>query len=395
MSTSSESVIAEVPLAQFAAVTAALAEGFPLRAVLSVEGLDAARWAAADRAWTERLDQDPALLSRYQTSYAAAQSRLLSRDEPAPEEGAPARPAPLRAGKARLVRSGTGLAAPVASFAMPSESPAVPAFEPVMMSAQPYSAPAPAPVMQAEPPRMHAEPPMMRAEPPILRTAMPSVIPPPPPAPARPTWAADDQEQTAYAPDPSSTVAIRLKPMEVFPFRATPGGAGEPSRSRPQPRTLAGTSPSLDEVLPFRAVPSHNDPAPERRGPGGSEDSGTHAAFQVQSGGLPFAPAPSREPPAAPRDPRPFVPPVAAPVAAWPEPPPSMSLERHASMCLEIALDPSRVAEVLACYQVTAQEKASADEYYRARIAVEPELGAQWNNAYATYHAWFMSRSRP
>ncbi len=378
MSTSSESVIAEVPLAQFAAVTAALAEGFPLRAVLSVEGLDAARWAAADRAWTERLDQDPALLSRYQTSYAAAQSRLLSRDEPAPDEGAPARPAPLRAGKARLVRSGTGLAAPVASFASPSESSAVPSFEPMMMSPQPYSAPTPAPMMHAEPPMIHAEPPMLRRE-------MPSVIPPQPPAPARPTWAGEDQEQTAYAPDPSSTVAIRRQPMEVFPFRATPADAAEPSRSRPPPRTLVGTSAGLAEALPFRVAPS----------PGGSEDSVTHAAFQVQSSGLPFARAPSRETPAVQRDPRPFVAPVPPPIPAWPEPPPTMSLERHASMCLEIALDPSRVGEVLACYQVTAHEKASADEYYRARIAVEPELGAQWNKAYATYHAWFMSRSRP
>jgi len=390
MSTSSKSVIADVPLAQFAAVTAALAEGFPLRAVLSIEGLDAARWAAADRAWTERLDEDPALLSRYQTSYSAAQSRLLSRGEPAPEEeDAPARPAALRAGKARLVRSGTGLAAPVASLASRSESPAVPSFEAVMMSSQPFSTPGPAPA-PVEPPRMHAEPPM-------IRMAAPSFITPSPQAPARPTWSDDDQEQTVYAMDPSSTVASGLTPVEVFPFQMSSGVASEPATRRPPVRTMAGTSTStsLGEVLPFRAAPSRDDPASERRAAAASDDGGTQAPFKVQTAGLPFVPAPSRETPAAHRDPRPFGPPVAAPVAAWPEAPPPMSLERHASMCLEIALEPSRVGEVLACYQVTAQEKASADEYYRARIAVDPELGAKWNNAYAIYHAWFISRSRP
>ncbi len=45
-------VISGVPLAQYAAVTAALAEAYPLKAVLAVEGLDPARWAKADRGWT-------------------------------------------------------------------------------------------------------------------------------------------------------------------------------------------------------------------------------------------------------------------------------------------------------------------------------------------------------
>ena len=74
---------------------------------------------------------------------------------------------------------------------------------------------------------------------------------------------------------------------------------------------------------------------------------------------------------------------------------PSLSLEQHAYLCLEIAVDPAREDEALARYGVTAADKVRADEHYRARIAADPELYARWSHAYTTYHAWFTQRPGP
>jgi hypothetical protein len=48
-------VVAGVPLTQYAAVMAALAEPFPLDDVLASEELDPAVWAEAELAWTQSL----------------------------------------------------------------------------------------------------------------------------------------------------------------------------------------------------------------------------------------------------------------------------------------------------------------------------------------------------
>ncbi len=388
-------VIEGVPLAQFAAVTAALVEAFPLRAVLAIEGLDAATWAKADRGWTEKLDQDPALLSRYEAELVLAQERLHSREEAPPgDDGARA---PARAGKARLVRSGTGLAS-----------------SPVMPSGAAFSAPVP--------------PPAVFAPPAVL--APPAVFAPPPPMP-----------ESRHVPrsDDEGTLTAFTVPSELLPFRSA-------AIQDAPPETPAPLAPEAD--LPFRSAPTavppkapegflpfRETPSPEFQqalkrpaaAPGQGSDGktvalrGFDALRSLELGGesrslpwdqarppLPPPPPPSpgpkpsrsRPPPlppkarAAPRPvpvPEPPPPPSAPPSVA----PPPMSLERHASLCLEMALDPAHSAEALARYQVSPADKARADEFYRARIAADPELRAQWNHAYSVYHAWFTSRPRP
>jgi hypothetical protein len=52
-----------VSLAQVAAVTAAVTEGFPLADVLAVEGLKPRVFARADLAWKQRLVAEPELLA--------------------------------------------------------------------------------------------------------------------------------------------------------------------------------------------------------------------------------------------------------------------------------------------------------------------------------------------
>ena len=74
--------MAELALDRFAAVGAALAEGFPLADVLAIEGLDAAAWTEAELAWTARLSSDPAELARYGEALDAAQDRLARKVTP-------------------------------------------------------------------------------------------------------------------------------------------------------------------------------------------------------------------------------------------------------------------------------------------------------------------------
>jgi hypothetical protein len=69
-------------------------------------------------------------------------------------------------------------------------------------------------------------------------------------------------------------------------------------------------------------------------------------------------------------------------------------MERHASLCLELAVNPGRAEEALARYQVSAAEKEYADRHYKARSAADPAFRAAWNQAFETYRAWFNARRR-
>jgi hypothetical protein len=395
----SATVIAGVPLAQFAAVTAALAEGFPLRAVLSIEGLDATRWAEADRGWTERLDGDRTLLAQYEADMAAAQSRLLSQDDPAHEDGA-AKTSSLRVGKARLVRSGTGDASTGPGTSHPKLAFELPSFV--------------APLEQLPPPSQLA-PPSQAHEPAF---AAPGFQP-----------LEDESTQVAFRL-PSATlpfVGVLDEPTRNDDAHSAPrhGDVALPFRHEggPLERPLASSDEStrdafrMPDALPFAQALAADFPQPAPTRPAIAKGSGSDGATtvipdldtmrrlalldgrQAPFDAKPAPPAPAASNPAPPKAAPPPKPPPLPPRATQASPPPAssqpvMSLERHASLCLEIAVDPARTADALARYQVTAADKARADEHYRARCAADADLHAQWNHAYAVYHAWFTSRSR-
>ncbi len=79
--------------------------------------------------------------------------------------------------------------------------------------------------------------------------------------------------------------------------------------------------------------------------------------------------------------------------SAPPLPPvaPVLTLEQHASLCVELALAPARAAETLARYRITPQEKTLVDQYYRDSIAASPEARASWERSYQSYHTWLRS----
>ncbi len=70
---------------------------------------------------------------------------------------------------------------------------------------------------------------------------------------------------------------------------------------------------------------------------------------------------------------------------------PALTLEQHASLCVEIAQNPARTTETLARYRITPQEKVLIDQYYRASMAANPEIRAVWERSYQSYHVWLQS----
>ncbi|WP_438034786.1 hypothetical protein [Sorangium sp. So ce204] len=75
-------------LAQYAAVKAAVTEGFPLADVLAVEGLTPRAFARADLAWKQRLVAEPELLAAYELELAQAEDWLERSVEPLAEDAA-------------------------------------------------------------------------------------------------------------------------------------------------------------------------------------------------------------------------------------------------------------------------------------------------------------------
>ncbi|WP_437721815.1 hypothetical protein [Sorangium sp. So ce861] len=77
-----------ISLAQYAAVRAAVAEGFPLADVLATEGLEQRAFARADLAWKQRLATEPELLATYEQELAHAEDWLDRQVEPLAEDAA-------------------------------------------------------------------------------------------------------------------------------------------------------------------------------------------------------------------------------------------------------------------------------------------------------------------
>ncbi|WP_437606218.1 hypothetical protein WMF20_35180 [Sorangium sp. So ce834] len=71
-----------ISLARYAAVRAAVTEGFPLADVLAVEGLLPRTFARADLAWKQRLAAEPELLAAYEQELAQAEDWLDRQVEP-------------------------------------------------------------------------------------------------------------------------------------------------------------------------------------------------------------------------------------------------------------------------------------------------------------------------
>ncbi|MDI1448336.1 hypothetical protein [Polyangium sp. 6x1] len=77
-----------VSLAHYAAVRAALAEGFALDEVLAVEGIKARAWKKADVAWKKKLAGAPAFFGEFENELAEAEDWLARRVKPLDDDPA-------------------------------------------------------------------------------------------------------------------------------------------------------------------------------------------------------------------------------------------------------------------------------------------------------------------
>lgn len=72
----------DVPLVQFAAINAAVAEQFPLEDVLALEGVSKTEWFEAEVKWKVRVAEDDQMLERYLVALSEQQDRLSRRVRP-------------------------------------------------------------------------------------------------------------------------------------------------------------------------------------------------------------------------------------------------------------------------------------------------------------------------
>jgi hypothetical protein len=86
--------------------------------------------------------------------------------------------------------------------------------------------------------------------------------------------------------------------------------------------------------------------------------------------------------------------PRSAPVEPPPVSVPNFTLEQYASLCVEIALGPDRVAHTLVRYHLTPEVRAALDVQWRARFAADPGLRTAFAQAYAAYKAMITDPGR-
>lgn len=222
-----------------------------------------------------------------------------------------------------------------------------------------------------------------RARPDVYETAPVVVVPRGPALPFVNDAAPATEKLPTPAPHPFATTSpvdvVPRGPALPFSRDAAPAltMASAPEPPPPPPKNpLADTSPTVDvprgPALPFAGPLKPEGPEPPRkRNPLAELSFDVKVPDHLRS--LPLKQAPPASP-AAP--PRPFQ--------------PSLTLEQHASLCVELAVQPDRSAETLSRYRVTPMQKALTDRHYRERFAREAGLRARWDAAYRAYREWYI-----
>jgi hypothetical protein len=346
------------------------------RAVLARQALTDESFAAIEERWRRRFATDPTLEQDFRRLVRYYEARLRMRPP---------------SGKSAAV------IAP-----MPAVEPPLPPQAP---PAKPALADLAGTSLALDVPRGEALPFAKRVDPPSARLAATSLALDLPVKPALPFAKDAPPSLEIAAPLPAAAKADR-RPAESLSGTSlalnVPRGDALPFAKSVAPPSarLAATSLALD--LPVKpALPFATDAPPsleilpaaakaERRP--GEALTGTSLALNVPRGdALPFAK--SVEPRAArlgetslaldlPVKP-------ALPFANEPKPPAlALSLEQHASLSVEVALEPARALATLARYGLTPEAKRALDEHYRAEVAKSPAVREAWERAYRTYYDW-------
>lgn len=173
------------------------------------------------------------------------------------------------------------------------------------------------------------------------------------------------------------TVDVGALAAPTLPFDRPGPTIALPAEPAPRPGALRAATVALDgpapaaASLPFRA---------DKAAPAQALESAVAHAHAVQGP----ASAPNRAASGGTID---------VGVAAGPGAPaqavavPEFTLEQYASLCVEIALGPDRVALTLTRYRLDAASRAALDAHWRARFGTVPGLRAAFAQAFSAYKA--------
>jgi hypothetical protein len=318
-----------VSLAKYAAVNAALTEGFPLPDILAVEGLSAPAWKEADVALKVELTRDPATLASYAAELAAAEDWLSRRVTPLEDDpnawvaflhAFSTSPEPfelletnglgmndisrLRRRWERRVAQENGLEKELAKLA-----------------------------------REPGELPPIQVEPAVLRRSR----------------AAEAAQAAIHVEEPptSSIAAHRALNAHRSVLQALAANKAQADTDvRPQPSMTPDMAPDIAMSAPANPGPAALPP-------------GMRGFVDMRSTQL--------SPEAPPTNPAlPFV------GAAIPQ----LTLEQYAWMCVELALYPAHTPEVLRRHGVNAEQRARLDAYWGARVRGDGSVKAAWDRFY-------------
>jgi hypothetical protein len=391
--------LAGVSLRAYAAVYAGLAEGFELDEVLENEGIEAARWPAADRAWTDRLADDheaavrlphpfDALMLEAQLEYTRKIPpldedpraffdfvRLWAED---PEPFARLETFGMRPNDViRLQRlwgeraaADEALRKRIEEILMEDPGP-MPEPKPEPAKLRPRRKPAaekkaPEPVAAAAPPQ--EEPPIPSLSVPLPREedapAAP-VAPPPPAVPAPSAWR-PPREETTIAASPLLGVQLPFAPASAPADRPSPEPQphfGLPFGGQEVPRGPVAFADHTTADMPSPFAPPREEEQEERFG--------TMAvrAEDLWKSALPFA-----EPPDA-------------RFAAW-------TSEQHAALCAELAVFAHDKEAVFTRYGLfDPADRDALDQHFKKKLA-DPAAYAEWQAHYYRLYEHFAKKSR-
>lgn len=354
--------LAGVSLARYAAINAALTEGFPLPDVLAIEGLSAPAWKEADAALKVELTREPAALASYAAELAAAEDWLARRVTPLEDDpnawvaflhAFSKSPEPfellktnglgmndisrLRRRWERRVAQENGLEKELAKLAR---------------------APGALPPIQVEPAALRRS---RAAE--AAQAAIHVEEPPTSSIAARRALNAHRSVLQALAAD-EAQAETEVRPAIVVSAPADPGPAALPPGMRGfldmRSTQLSPEAPPITPALPFGGAAEPK--APEL------------AAAPPQR----IAASPSPEA-LVPEGMRHFKSLTGTEISP---PPPRLTLEQYARMCVELALYPAHRLEVLRRNGVDDEQRSRLDAYWGARVREDVSVKAAWDRFY-------------
>ena len=226
--------------------------------------------------------------------------------------------------------------------------------------------------------------------------------------PVAPSLASSQRAEALEVPRAAKSLAGTALALDVprgpaLPFveGEAPSSIAEPSREEPAPKKpLGGTALALDvprgPALPFTPSAEGDAAAPAKGKRLAQLSLGMELPRELFTATSTQPPASVTVPPSIAAVPAATPAPSASVAAAPPAPAtaPPLTLQQHASLCVELAEAPERAAEIFGRYRVTAAQKEQMEAWLRDRFAREPSLRDAWNHAYVTYRDWLAQQRR-